>query len=96
MVSGYCGLHLAQIGSKSRAVQLLQGLEAQSTIATDNNRDLVPFPKPSLTQAIGGEPDRQAVTPAADRLLEVPARINRWVAVPGLHHRSRAGHGCQL
>ena len=60
MVSGYCGLHLAQIGSKSRAVQLLQGLEAQSPIATDNNRDLVPFPKASLTQTIGGQPDRQA------------------------------------
>ena len=84
------------MGGKSRAVQLLQGLEAQSTIATDNNRDLVPFPKASLSQAIGGEPDCQAVTPAADRLLEVPARMNRWVAGVGLHHRSRAGCGCQL
>ena len=45
-------------------------------IRSDDDVDLIAFLQSGLTQAIGREPDRQAVPPAADRLREVPAGVS--------------------
>jgi hypothetical protein len=50
---------------------LVLGLQAQPAVRANHDVDLIAFPQASLTKAIGGEPDRQAVIPAADRLAIV-------------------------
>ena len=47
----------------------------QSAIGASNDLDRVAFAHAGLIQVISGEPYGQAVAPAADRLLEVPALI---------------------
>jgi hypothetical protein len=69
----------AQISGQSRAVQLVQGLQTQPAVFVNDDLNLITFLQSSLTQAIGREPDRQAVAPAADRLLEVTAFRRRWL-----------------
>jgi hypothetical protein len=73
---GHGGLQLTQISGQGRAIQLAQGLQTQPTIGINNDLDLIALPQPRLTQAFGREPDRQAVAPAADRLLEVMACVS--------------------
>jgi hypothetical protein len=67
---------LAQITGQGRAIQLAQRLQAQAAISSNDDVDLIAFLQSGLTQAIGREPDRQAVPPAADRLREVLASIS--------------------
>jgi hypothetical protein len=73
------GLKPAQISGQSRAVQLAEGLQTQPAVFVNDDLNLITFLQSSLTQAIGREPDRQAVAPAADRLLEVTAFRRRWL-----------------
>ncbi len=54
----------------------LRRLQAQAAVWSNEDVDLIAFLQPGLTQAIGREPDRQAVPPAADRLREVLAGVS--------------------
>ena len=69
----------------------MQGLEALPAIFTDDDLDMIAFPQAGLTQAISGEPHGQAVAPAADRLLEVPACIRGYALRPGRSHGAKSG-----
>ena len=70
------GLKLAQISGQGRAIQLAQRLQAEAAIRANDDVDLIALLQSGLTQAIDGEPDRQAVPPATDRLREVLAGIS--------------------
>jgi hypothetical protein len=60
------GLQPAQIHGENRAIQLAQRLQAQPTIVTDDDLNLIAFPQTGLTQTSSGETQGQAVSPAAD------------------------------
>ena len=68
-------MKLAQIRGQGRAIQLAHRLQAQAAIRSNDDVDLITLLQSRLTQAIGREPDRQAVPPAADRLWKVLACI---------------------
>ena len=76
---GHGGLKPALISGHSRAVQLAQGLQTQPAVFANDYLNLITFLQSSLTQAIGREPHRQAVAPAADRLLDMPTLYRRWI-----------------
>ena len=64
---GAVGLGDQPVAVDQGVIAALQPVQRQRSLAlysSITDGDLVPFPKASLTQAIGGEPDRQAVTPA--------------------------------
>jgi len=67
---------LAQITGQGTAIQLAQRLQAQTAISSNDDVDLIAFLQSGLTQAIGRESDRQAVSPAADRLREALAGVS--------------------
>ena len=73
------GLRPAQISGQRLPDQLAQGLQTQPAVFANNYLNLITFLQSSLTQAIGREPHRQAVAPAADRLLEVPTLCRQWL-----------------
>ena len=73
---GHGGLQLTQISGQRGAIQLAQGLQTQPSIGINNDLDLIVLPQARLMQAFGREPDREAVAPAANRLLEAPACVN--------------------
>jgi hypothetical protein len=76
---GHGGLKPTQISWQSRPVQLAQGLQTQPAVFANDYLNLITFLQSSLTQAIGREPHRQAIAPAADRLLEVPTLCRQWL-----------------
>jgi len=63
---GHRGLQPAQIHGESRAIQLVQRLQAQPAIVADDDLNLIAFPQAGLTQTSSGETQGQAVSPAAD------------------------------
>jgi hypothetical protein len=73
---GHGGLQLTQISGQRGAIHLAQGLQTQPTIGFNNDLDLIALLQARLTQAFGREPDREAVAPAANRLLEVMACVS--------------------
>jgi hypothetical protein len=59
-------------------------LQAQADIRSNDDVDLITLLQSRLTQAIGRESDRQAVSPSADCLREVLAGVSRAILRPGL------------
>lgn len=87
---GHGGLQLAQISRQSGAIQLMQGLQAESAFFANDDLELITLPKTGSTQEISRKPHGQAVGPAADRLLNVLTCIGGPALRPGGNHGAMA------
>jgi hypothetical protein len=65
-------VQLAQVCRQSRPIEACDGLQGQPATGPHDDAEFIAFLQAGLPQAIGGQAQRQAVAPAANRLLEVP------------------------
>jgi ribosomal protein L40E len=68
---GHGGLQRAQVNGQGRAIQLTQAFQSQPAIRANDDLDRVALPQAGLEQAIGRQPQGQAVEAATNRLLKM-------------------------
>lgn len=74
----------------------MQGLQAQVAVRANDDLDPVAFHQARLPQTVGWKPHRQAVAPAADRLLEMSACVSRSILGLGLRQGTLSDAAGQL
>lgn len=68
---GHGGLQRAQFSGQGCGILLAQGFKTQPAVRANDDLDRVALPQSGLKQAIGQQPQGQAVDAATNRLLKV-------------------------